>query len=127
MPLKRAGVARVSKTGLGGALLGFLPLFALGVTTAANPPEAGLGIPALLLAMAAVYVPAIWVSLVPIPARWVALLGVAAVSLLLVLVFSVALPSVFGPASGLLLLPATVLLFAAAGLAFERSRDRATG
>ncbi len=119
MPLKRAA-ARVSRTGLAGALLGFLPLFALGVTTAANPPEAGLGIPALLLAMAAVYAPAIWVSLVAIPARWIALLGVAMVSLLLVLLFSVALPSVFGPGSGLLLLPATILLFAAAGLAFER-------
>jgi hypothetical protein len=120
MPVKGTAGARVSRIGLTGALLGFLPLFTLGVTTAANPPEAGLGIPVLLLAMAAVYAPAIWVSLVPIPARWIVLLCVATVSLLLVLLFSVVVPSVFGPASGLLLLPATVLLFAAAGLAFQR-------
>jgi hypothetical protein len=120
MPLKGTARARVSRTGLAGALLGFLPLFALGVITAVDPPEAGLGIPALLLAMAAVYAPALWVALVAIPARWIVLLGVATLSLLLVLLFSVAVPSVFGPAFGLVLLPATVLLFTSAGLAFER-------
>jgi len=120
MPVKGAAEARVSRFGLAGALLGFLPLFALGVTTAVNPPEAGLGIPALLLVMAAVYASAIWVSVVATPVRWLVLLGVATVSLLLVLLFSVAVPSVFGPSSGLLLLPATVLLFTGAGLAFER-------
>lgn len=120
MPLKRAARTKVSRTGLAGALLGFLPLFALGVTTAVNPPEAGLGIPTLLLAMAAVYAPAIWVSLVAIPARWIVLLGVATVSLVLVLLFSVAVPSVFGPAFALVLLPATIVLFTSAGLAFER-------
>ena len=120
MLLKGTARARVSRTGLAGALLAFLPLFALGVITAVNPPEAGLGIPALLLAMAALYAPALWASLVAIPARWIVLLGVATLSLVLVLLFSVALPSIFGPGSGLLLLPATILLFISAGLAFER-------
>jgi hypothetical protein len=120
MAVKGAAGARVSKTGLAGALLGFLPLFVLGVTTAVNPPEAGVGIPALLLALAAVYAPAIWAALVAIPARWIVLLGVATLSLLLVLVFGVAVPSVFGPVMGFVLLPATILLFAAAGLAFQR-------
>ncbi|MFQ5880471.1 MAG: hypothetical protein ACE5IZ_09915 [Dehalococcoidia bacterium] len=103
VPVSRTGI---SKVGLMGGLLGFLPPFAFGVIRIFHPPE-GHSIAegsALLLGISVVYLPAIWASLAATSARAWVLLSVGILSLLMAFVGSA------GSGIGLVLLPATVLL-----------------
>ncbi len=106
----------VSWLGLAGALLGVLPLAAIGVDLLVEPPEAGRWLAALPLAMSGVYLPAVWASLSATPQRRAIQRGVVAASIAMVLV---GLPF-FGAPFAVLLLPATGLLAVASGLVFGR-------
>ncbi len=98
-----------------GGLLGAVPLGALGIERLLDPPGAGRGIWVVLLAMASVYLPAIWVSVRPTPKRRAVQRGVVVASMVMVLV-----GSIFGAQFAVLLLPATALLAVASGLVFRR-------
>ena len=92
------------------------PLAAVGIESLVDPPEAGRGLALLPLAMAAVYLPAIWASASATPRRQAVLRGVVAASIAMVLA---SLPF-FGATLAVVLAPATVLLAIAAGLVFRR-------
>ncbi|HEU4758937.1 MAG TPA: hypothetical protein VFT91_03040 [Dehalococcoidia bacterium] len=81
-----------------------------------DPPEAGRWPAALLLTMAAVYLPAVWASVSDTPRRRAIQRGVVAASIAMVLV---GLPF-FGAPFAVVLMPATGLLAVASGLVWGR-------
>jgi len=115
VPRRQAGTD-VSWLGLAGALLGALPLAAIGIDVLVEPPEAGRWVAAFPLAMSAVYLPAAWASLRPTARRQTIQRAVAAASIVIVLG---GLP-LFGSPFAVVLLPATALLAIASGVLFSR-------
>jgi hypothetical protein len=97
-------------------LLGAVPLAALGVEALVEPPDVGRGIGLVLLAMALVYLPAVWVSVTRTPRRRSVQRGVVIASILM---GTVGIPF-FGATISILLMPATALLAIASGLVFSR-------
>jgi hypothetical protein len=108
----------VSWTGLIGGLMGFLLLASVGVEALLDPGENSRWVGLLPLAMAAVYVPAIWASALPVQRRQAVLRAVVIASIVLV---AVSLP-VFGMLLGIPLALPTALLAIAAGLVFQGRR-----
>ncbi len=102
----------ISWLGLIGALMGFLPMTALGIEFLLD----GRALAAVPLAMSAIYLPAIWASTGATPRRRAVLRGVVAASIAMVFV---SLPFL-GPTLAITLVPATALLAVASGLVFER-------
>ncbi len=113
---KPGGAIGISWLGLAGGVIGVLPLAALAVEVLVDPPETGRWPAAVLLAMSAVYLPAVWVSLSATPLRRRVQRGVVAASIVMV---AAGLP-LFGAPLAVLLMPATALLAIASGLVFSR-------
>lgn len=102
----------VSWLGLIGALVGFVPMTALGIEFLLD----GRALAAVPLAMSAIYLPAIVASTRTTPRRRAVLRGVVAASIVVVFI---SLPFL-GPTLAVVLMPATALLAVSAGLIFER-------
>lgn len=112
-PAKRTEATQgISWLGLIGALMGFVPMAALGIEFLLD----GRALAAVPLAMSAIYLPAIVASTRPTPRRRAVLRGVVAASIAMVFV---SLPFL-GPTLAVALMPATALLAVAGGLIFER-------
>lgn len=119
VPAPPAPARDISWMGLAGGLLGVALLGALGVDVAINPSEAGRWVAAIPFAMAAIYLPAIWVSVTPSEKRQAVQKTVVVASLVMV---SIGL-SLFGSlAFGTLLVIPTTLLATASGLIFQGRR-----
>jgi hypothetical protein len=89
---------------------------AVGIEFLIDPPDEGPALAALPLAMAAVYLPAVWASVSATPRRRAVLRGVVAASIAMAFV---SLPFL-GATLAVVLVPATALLAIAAGLVFGR-------
>lgn len=89
---------------------------ALALEILIDPPEVGRPFAAVPLLMAAIYVPAVWASVVQTGRRQVVLRGSLAASL----VFAFTGSALFGPVILIVLLPATALLGIAGRLVFSR-------
>jgi len=110
--------AGISWTGLTGALLGLVPLFALGTYLLFfQPPEAHPVPELILLMMGALYLPALWASVAPTPIRRTVLLATS----LLVLVLSLAfLSGFFGLTILVFIVPPALLLLVGAAKGREQ-------
>jgi len=110
---KRAEATQgVSWLGLIGALMGFVPMAALGIEFLLD----GRALAAVPLAMSAIYLPAIGASARATLRRRAVLRGVVAASIVVVFV---SLPFL-GATLAVVLMPATALLAVASGLIFQR-------
>jgi hypothetical protein len=102
----------ISWTGLLGALSGILALSAVAADIIVTPPEdVGATLAAVPIAMAALYTPAVWASVVRTEARQSILRGSVVASLAMAFTGSL----VFGFVTLVILLPATALLWIASG------------
>lgn len=110
--------AGVSRTGLTGALFGFIPALGLGTYLLFSQRTEAHPAPELMVLMGgAMYLPALWASVTPTPVRRIVLL---ATSLLMLLLSLALLPVLFGPTILLFTLPPAFLLLVGAAISKEQ-------